>query len=190
MAQERRARQKRMWLGCLLAGLAGLAMAGAGCGSDSGDDEASDRTRASGERANAANTSTTAEPPSSTTSTTIARPRAADGTNIAACADGNCEVELSGPVDIPLTGQGGGITMLSVTEVTADDFRFTTTSGPGQTGSGGLGEGCISRLTSNSASSGCPGPDPNQPLPAEPGVLSLQPVSLTNGSAIVRLASA
>jgi hypothetical protein len=186
MADESGARPRRVWLAGVLAGLAALAMAG--CGSDSGDDQ-----EASGERANAANTSTTAEPTSSTTSstaTTIARPRAADGTNIAACADGNCEVELSGPVDIPLTGQGGGITLLSVTEVTADDFRFTTTSGPGQTGSGGLGEGCISRLTSNSASSGCPGPDPNQPLPAEPGVLSLQPVSLTDGSAIVRLASA
>jgi hypothetical protein len=156
--------------------LVGLVTACGGDGSDGSGAEAATETTAE-------TTSTTAE------STTTTRPRAADGTDLAACADGNCEVEVSAPVDIPLTGQAGGITMLSVTEVTPDDFSFTTVSNGGGTGSGGLSEGCIARQTSNGGSSMCPGPDPDLPLPVEPGVLAIQPVELADGTAVLRLAS-
>ncbi len=38
----------------------------------------------------------------STTPTTAAAPAAADGTDLGACADGECEVQVDGPAEIPV----------------------------------------------------------------------------------------
>jgi hypothetical protein len=57
-------------------------------------------------------------------------PRAADGTNVRACFDGNCEILVSKPVDIQLNGRLG-IGALSVTAIDSSgvDFRSISPSG-------------------------------------------------------------
>ncbi|MGP4015792.1 hypothetical protein [Saccharopolyspora sp. 5N708] len=116
---------------------------------------------------------------------TTGPPVAADGTNIEACSDGNCEVALSGPTDIRLTGQGGGITTLSVVEVSAAGIRFTTTSEEGGSSSGELTDGCTLSFYSGGGGSSCGGA---QGLPEqETGVLAMQLVDFASGTAVLRL---
>ena len=57
-------------------------------------------------------------------------PAAADGTNLRACADGDCEVLVTGPVTIRLA-KGLGISSLDITAVSPAgvDFRSTSPSG-------------------------------------------------------------
>jgi hypothetical protein len=116
-------------------------------------------------------------------STTDAPAPAEDGTNFAACSDGNCEVEVSGPVDIPLTGQGG-ITKLSVTKVEPSGLSFTTTS-KGGTGSGDLRGGCTLTFFSGGGGSSCGGKQ--NPPGRQTGVLAMQIARTTNGHPILLL---
>ncbi|GAA0528155.1 hypothetical protein GCM10011581_31820 [Saccharopolyspora subtropica] len=118
-------------------------------------------------------------------SATDAAPIAADGTNFDACADGNCEVVVSGPVDIRLTGQGGGITLLSVTEVDSTGLRFTTASAEGDSGSGKLTDGCTLRFYSGGGGSSCGGEQ--APPERETGVLAMQLASVQEGAVVLRL---
>jgi hypothetical protein len=118
-------------------------------------------------------------------STTEGPPAAADGTNLDACADGNCEVLVSGPVDIRLTGQGGGITTLSVIEVNPTGLRFKTTSEEGGSGSGELEGDCTLKFYSGGGGSSCGG---NQAPPQrETGVLAMQLVSVQEDAVVLRL---
>ncbi|MCI2423242.1 hypothetical protein MOQ72_38065 [Saccharopolyspora sp. K220] len=112
-------------------------------------------------------------------------PVAADGTNIDACSDGNCEVALTGPTDIRLTGQGGGITTLSVVEVNAAGVRFNATSAEGGSSSGELTGGCTLRFYDGGGGSSCGGHQ--APPEPETGVLAMQLVDFSNGTAVLRL---
>lgn len=146
----------------------------------------------SDESASADATDTTAETTTSTAaaSTTSTLPPAADGTDLAACADGNCEVAVSAPVDIPLTGHATGITTMSVVELTPDGFSFTMTSNGNERGSGDLRGGCTLTFYSSGVGSSCPGPDQELPPPApEAGALALQLVGAADGTAVFRLVS-
>ncbi|MEV6900373.1 hypothetical protein [Amycolatopsis sp. NPDC051372] len=61
-------------------------------------------------------TTSTDAPSSRPAAASSAESPAADGTNYSSCTDGDCEVAVSGPTDIPLGGQGD-VATLSVTEV-------------------------------------------------------------------------
>ncbi|HET6711447.1 hypothetical protein [Amycolatopsis sp.] len=108
---------------------------------------------------------------------------AADGSDYSACADGTCEVRVSGPVDIPLTGQGG-LRRISVAAVTANGIDFTTDGG----GTGNLTRGCVITLYENGSGSRCSSGEPERPRPVD-GVLALQLAELRDGTAILRLVS-
>lgn len=108
---------------------------------------------------------------------------AADGRDYAACSDGTCEVLVSGPVDIPLTGQGG-LTGISVAAVTADGIDFTTAGG----GTGSLTPGCVSTFYENGSGSRCSSGEPEKPQPVD-GVLAMQVAELRDGIAVLRLVS-
>ena len=112
-----------------------------------------------------------------------AAPSAADGTKVEACADGNCEIAVSSPIDIRLTGQGD-LTTLSVVTVDPDGLRVTTTSTAGQ-GSAELVRGCTVRIYSGGGGMSCGGKQD----PPPPEVLAMQLVSVANGIAVLRLIS-
>jgi hypothetical protein len=91
-------------------------------------------------------TTTTSTTP---TTTTPALPKATDGTDIAACLDGTCEVEVRAPLDIPFNPKTG-IKKLTVTEVSAEGATVegVTTTGTNYTirvftDPGGLAKGTI-----------------------------------------------
>jgi hypothetical protein len=113
---------------------------------------------------------------------------AADGTRLAACADGTCEVAVSGPARIKLrTGS------LRVTKVTADEavkFKMSLRNGGGGSGtlrgtcgtisyfsaSGGRGEFCADASAA-----------PKQPQPVR-GEVALQLAGWTaDGAAVLRV---
>lgn len=110
----------------------------------------------------------------------------ADGTNVAACSDGNCEVAVTAPVDIRLTGQGG-LTELSVTEVTQNGVRYAVTS-EGGSGSGAVDIGCLSTFYSGGGGSVCWSGQPPTPT-KDRGVLELQVVTVAEDTATIRLIS-
>ncbi len=122
-------------------------------------------------------------PASASTPASSAPQTAADGSDYAACADGTCEVRVSGPVDIPLTGQGG-LHRFSVASVTADGIGFATDSG----GTGTLTPGCVLTLYENGSGSSCSSGAPQKPKPVD-GVLALQIADLRGGTAILRIVS-
>src|SRR5690606_38701383 len=116
-----------------------VALLAVGCGgSDEGDQEPS-----SDERETATN-SPSAPDGSPSEGTGSPRPSAADGRDIAACADGDCEIAVSEPSTIPFRGPAGSAT-LRVTEVGPDEVEYTVTSGGGRSkgGASGPGQGCV-----------------------------------------------
>ncbi|MEV6276976.1 hypothetical protein [Nocardia sp. NPDC051832] len=68
-------------------------------------------------------TSRTTTPRRTTTSAPSTLPPAADGTNVAACADGTCEVEVTGPTTIPIPGS-----TLAVLAITGDALTILAKS--------------------------------------------------------------
>lgn len=124
----------------------------------------------------------TAHPP------TTSRPApvtAADGTNLAACSDGNCEVVVAVSDHIALTGEGD-VTGLTVRKIdTADGVSFTATSKGGGTSTGSIQHGCTLTFYTGGGGSSCGG---RQDAPdAETGVLAMQLVSQHGGTAVLRL---
>jgi hypothetical protein len=93
-----------------------------------GDDGAEAITDGRGETTT---TSTTAAP----TTTTSTLPPAADGTDLGACGDGACEVEVAIsalPLDIPLDG-AAGIDTLTLSSITPDVIVADAVGGGGST---------------------------------------------------------
>lgn len=112
---------------------------------------------------------------------------AADGTNLDACADGNCEVELSGPVTIPLSGQGGGLVALEVDRLGDSGIEFTTSTSAGSAGSGELAEGCTLTFYEGGGGSSCvSGGEPPRPE-RETGVLAMQLTAVSDGTVVLLL---
>ncbi|AXB48641.1 hypothetical protein A4R43_19680 [Amycolatopsis albispora] len=131
-----------------------------------------------------------AEPPESASETAVASPApveltAANGRDYPACADGNCEVLVSGPVEIALSGTAG-ITKLVVRAVEGNGIRFET-QGDG-TSSGSLSTNCVSTFYENGSGSRCstgaqPAPEPTD------GVVAMQLAEVRDGTAILRVVS-
>ncbi|WP_086560844.1 hypothetical protein [Streptomyces africanus] len=165
--------------GVVLAALIALTAA-AGCGSDS--DEPAKASSPPGER------------PSKTDSPSRPKPKpsvsAADGRDITACADGNCEIAVSEPVKIPFKGPRGQAT-LSVTEVGPNAVAYTVKSGNGQSkgSASGPGQGCITVLRSNGSGNSCGGlGGAGRPSP-QPDAVVIQAATGEDGTAVLQLVS-
>ncbi|MDA1362646.1 hypothetical protein O1R50_23695 [Glycomyces luteolus] len=95
---------------------------------------------------------------------------------------------MSEPVDIGLDGF-----TLQVTAVTEDGVDITAERGGGTTSAGISGGYCVAFLTENGVQSGCYGAfvgDERPPVPeAEAGVLIVELLDFTAGTAIVRITS-
>jgi hypothetical protein len=152
----------------LLTGGLLAALATAGCGTVSG-------TAVPAATTTAAVTTTTTTPPA---------PTAADGADYAACADGTCEVAVSGPVDIPLGGSVGPGTF-AVRAVLADGVEFELTSAIGG-GSGSLKGHCTATFVPGGGGMSCSS-KPSAPPEPRAGVLAVQMVGVTDGTAVLRL---
>ena len=150
----------------LLAGGVLAALVTAGCGTVSG----------------------TAVPGSTTTTTTITTtsppPTAADGANYAACADGTCEVALTGPVDIAVGGSTGPGTV-KVLAVREEGIDFEVDL-PRSGGRGTLEGFCTLTFTPGGGGSRCSN-TPSPPPEPQTGVLAVQLVGVTAGTAVVRM---
>lgn len=120
-------------------------------------------------------TTTTTEPPS---------PTALDGIDYQACGDGTCEVEISGPVTIPLPGGG-----LVVSAVLSDGIEFDLTSANGG-GSGSLRGNCTAVFGGGGGGMTCSSAEgPPDPPTTRPGLLQIQIVGVYDDAAIIRIVS-
>lgn len=172
MATSLSPRRRRLFACALVAAFA-TASCGAESGSDAPDDETTDRPTESATTEGG----TDPEP-------TEAAPTAADGTDYSACDDGSCEVALSEPVTFEFDEFTITITP------TEDGIETEKTSPDGGTGSSSSsGAYCLDFITANGFSGSCyaiaeelpPRPDP------DPGVLALELLDVTDGTAIIRL---
>ncbi|MFH8495462.1 hypothetical protein [Streptomyces coeruleorubidus] len=165
--------------GVALAALIALTAA-AGCGSDS--DTPAKASSRPGERPTKVDSPQQPEPRPSVS--------AADGRDITACADGNCEIVVSEPVKIPFKGPRGPAT-LSVTEVGLNAIAYTVKSGNGRsTGSAsGPGQGCITVLRSNGSGNSCGGLGAaGRPSP-QPDAVVIQAAAGEDGTAVFQFVS-
>ncbi|MEU0250339.1 hypothetical protein ABZ192_39780 [Streptomyces sp. NPDC006235] len=168
--------------GVVLAALIALTAA-AGCGSDS-DEPAKASSSTPGERPSKTDP---AKRPERTPKPSVS---AADGRDITACADGNCEIAVSEPVKIPFKGPRGPAT-LSVTEVGPNAIAYTVKSGNGQSkgSASGPGQGCITVLRSNGSGNSCGGlGDADRPSP-QPDAVVIQAAAGEDGTAVLQLVS-
>ncbi|WJV50850.1 hypothetical protein [Streptomyces flavofungini] len=115
---------------------------------------------------------------------------AADGSDVGACADGDCEIAVSEKVTFRFKGPRGQAT-LSVTEVGPDKVEYTVKSGSGRAkgGASGPGQGCVTVLRSNGSGNSCGGlGDGARPSP-QPGAVVIQAATGEDGTAILHIVS-
>lgn len=139
-------------------------------------------------------TATPADQTTTTTSTatTTPKPAAKDGTDYAACADGNCEVAVDAPVTIGVSGHS-----FAVKTIEDDRITYELTLKGGGTASGSLGGACVALVEFKSDGSGsfstsvCGRSSDPEPAP-EPraGRSRLQISGLPNGAAIIQVVTA
>ncbi|MEU5871893.1 hypothetical protein AB0A73_10070 [Glycomyces sp. NPDC047369] len=110
-------------------------------------------------------------------------PVAADGTDLAACADGACEVAVAEPADIEV----GDALPFSVTAVTDEGIEFAITDGGSSVG-GSVNGVCEIRAAGTSFQSQCPDDagDLDDAAPAD-GELLVQLLGMdADGAAVLR----
>lgn len=173
-------RAYRCAAGVVLAASAALAVAGC-----SGPDE----TGGTSARTPQTSESPSAEPSAGRPS---AKPSvsAADGRDVEACADGDCEIAVSKPVTFRFRGPAGPVT-LSVTEVGPDRIQYTVTSGDNHSegGATGPGQGCVTVLRTHGGGNSC-GALGNAARPSpRPDAVVIQAATGTDGTAIVHIVS-
>ncbi|MGX5212901.1 hypothetical protein ACWKT3_30145 [Streptomyces violaceus] len=168
--------------GVVLAALIALTAA-AGCASDS-DEPAKASSTSPGERPSKT------DPPKRPETTPKPSVSAADGRDITACADGNCEIAVSEPVKIPFKGPRGPAT-LSVTEVGPNTVAYTVKSGNGQSkgSASGPGQGCITVLRNNGSGNSCGDlGDAGRPSP-QPDAVVILAATREVGTVVLQLVS-
>ncbi|RZQ61314.1 hypothetical protein EWH70_25555 [Amycolatopsis suaedae] len=129
-----------------------------------------------GEQAPAAQPSAAPAPP--------VAPVAADGRDYAACADGNCEVQVSAGTRIALGGHGGADT-LAVDAVEGRGIKYQRQGK--RSGSGSLSTGCVARIWSTGGGSACSTTGEPPAIYPEDGILAMQVVGVDGGTAVLRL---
>lgn len=160
----------------MVAALAAVTLAGCSS-SDEGDEAPSPRQ---------GTTKSPSEQPSSGQSAVSA----ADGRDVGACADSNCEIAVSEPVTFPFQGPDGPAT-LSVTEVGANKVEYAVKSGNGRSKAGatGPGQGCITVLRSNGGGNSCGGLVNATRPSAQPDAVVIQATTGEDGTAILHIVS-
>ncbi|MBJ3809390.1 hypothetical protein [Streptomyces flavofungini] len=180
-ARRRRTGIHRRWaVGFVLAALVPLTLAGCG-GSDDGDDPSSSPEGSS--KSPAAQSSSPKPSPTPSVS-------AADGRDVGACADGNCEIAVSKKVTFRFKGPRGTAT-LSVTDVGPNKVEYKVKSGSGRSkgGASGPGQGCITVLRTNGSGNSCGGlGDATRPSP-QPDAVVIQAATGADGTAILHIVS-
>ncbi|GHC77989.1 hypothetical protein GCM10010349_59020 [Streptomyces flavofungini] len=164
----------------MLAALVPLTLAGCG-GSDDGDDPSSSPEGSS--KSPAAQSSSPKPSPTPSVS-------AADGRDVGACADGNCEIAVSKKVTFRFKGPRGTAT-LSVTDVGPNKVEYKVKSGSGRSkgGASGPGQGCITVLRTNGSGNSCGGlGDATRPSP-QPDAVVIQAATGADGTAILHIVS-
>ncbi|WP_249124945.1 hypothetical protein [Saccharopolyspora erythraea] len=111
---------------------------------------------------------------------------AADGRDYAACADGNCEVLVPGPVTLPLDGRAG-FNELVIHRVEGTAIHFDL-RGAESGASGSLSMGCISTFHSGGNGSSCSTAPRPAPEPVD-GTLAMQLADARDGQVVLRLVS-
>ncbi|MET8211320.1 hypothetical protein ABZT51_35920 [Streptomyces sp. NPDC005373] len=178
--------RRRRAAGIVLA--AGVALTVGGCGST---DKAEHESSASQTPKAPSSKAPSSKNPSPRPSSAQPSVSAADGRDVGACADGNCEIAVSKPVTFRFKGPAGPAT-LSVTEVGPNKVEYTIKSGNSQStgGATGSGQSCITVLRSNGGGNSCSGQgDAARPSP-QPDAVVIQTVTSENGTAILRIVSA
>ncbi|MEF9901807.1 hypothetical protein [Streptomyces sp. P9-A2] len=115
---------------------------------------------------------------------------AADGRDPAACADGNCEIAVSGPVTVRFDGPVGSTTV-SVSEVGPDRIEYEVESGNGRSAGGaeGRGQSCRVVLRAGGSSTLCGGIGDDGPPGARPGTVVVQVAPGEDGTALLHIVS-
>lgn len=127
--------------------------------------------------------SSTTTATTTTTTTAPPAPTAADGANFQACADGTCEIAISGPATIPLPGGS-----MVVSQVLDDGIDFDLNSASGG-GNGSLRGFCTATFGGGGGTMDCPREGPPDPPAAVPGFLAVQIVGVADGAIVVRIVS-
>ncbi|MEU0279089.1 hypothetical protein [Streptomyces sp. NPDC006195] len=177
----RTGRSYRWGTGVVLAALATVTVTGCG-GSDESGKAASPDGRTS--------KSPSARPSSAQPSSARPSVSTADGRDVGACADGNCEIAVTEPVTFRIKGPAGPAT-LSVTEVGPDTVAYVVTSDNGESkgGATGPGQGCITVLRDNGSGNSCGGlGDAARPSP-QPHAVVIQAATGEDGTAILHVVS-
>lgn len=180
----RRARACRPGAGIALTVLS--ALTAIGCG---GSDEADGASSRGGDASKSGSAQSSGSPSADRTASAESSVSAADGHDIGACADGNCEIAVSGPVTVRFKGPAGPAT-LSVTEVGLNKVAYTVKSGNGQSkdGASGSGQGCITVLRSNGSGNSSGGLGDARPS-AQPDAVVIQVAAGEEGTAILHIVS-
>ncbi|SDD91048.1 hypothetical protein [Streptomyces prasinopilosus] len=115
---------------------------------------------------------------------------AADGRDPAACADGDCEIAVSGPVAVRFDGPAGRTTV-SVSEVGPHRIEYAVESGNGRSASGteGRGHSCRTVLRAGGSATSCGAAGDGGPPGARPGTVVVQVVPGEDGTALLRVVS-
>lgn len=118
-------------------------------------------------------------------------PSPADGTDVGACTDGNCEIAVTEPVTIrfPAPGDAGRAT-LSVTKIGPNEIEYEVKSGNNRStgGAQGPGQGCLTYLRDRGSGNSCGTLDPTRPSP-RPGAVVIQATTGTDGTALLHIVS-
>ncbi|WP_432100050.1 hypothetical protein [Streptomyces sp. WAC 04229] len=115
---------------------------------------------------------------------------AADGDDVAACTDGDCEIAVTKPVTIRLVGPDGSPTTLSVTEVGPNEIEYEVKSGNGRSkgGASGKGQGCLTVLRANGSGNSC-GPLTDTRPAAQQDAVVIQATTSADGTATLHVVS-
>ncbi|MCQ8188184.1 hypothetical protein [Streptomyces rugosispiralis] len=114
---------------------------------------------------------------------------AADGRDVGACADGNCEIAVSERVTVRFKGPAGPAT-LTVDELGPNKVTYTVESGSNhsQGGTSGPGQGCLTVLRDHGSSNVCGRVSTMRPA-AQPGAVVILMAAGENGTATLRIVS-
>ncbi|WP_121708737.1 hypothetical protein, partial [Streptomyces sp. E5N91] len=116
---------------------------------------------------------------------------AADGTDVGACTDGNCEIAVTEPVTIHFRGPADGSrTTLSVTTVGPNEIEYEVKSGSNRSkgGASGPGQGCLTYLREHGSGNSCGTLDSTRPSP-RPDAVVIQATTGADGTALLHIVS-
>ncbi len=115
----------------------------------------------------------------------------ADGRDVRACADGDCQIAVSAPVTFPFAGPAGRAT-LAVTKVGPNDIEYKVTAHGNESagGASGRGEGCVTVLRADGGGNSCGAvPKPASRPRAQAHAVVIQAAFGPDGTAILTLVS-